>query len=83
MYAYFNGLTPVTFVIVELFIKATEDPRLGDNSRVSVGTVAEKVEVQNTRRRANFRPLSKAMLDSTMSLTIVTTVKGYWQILHW
>lgn len=63
MYAYFSGVRSVKFVIVEPFTNAGEDSRLGDNSRVSVGTVAENVEAENIKRRANFRPLPKAMLN--------------------
>ena len=61
MYAYFNGVTPVKFVIVEPFTNAREDSWLGDNSNVSVGTVAENVEAQNKQRRANLSPFSKAI----------------------
>ena len=67
MYAYFNGLTSVQFVIVEPFTNAREDSSLGDNSKVSVATAAENVEVQNIKRRAHFSPFSKAMLHSKMS----------------
>ena len=83
MYAYFNGVTSVKYVIVEPFTNAREDSWLGDNSKVSVGTAAEKVEAQNMKRRASFSPFSKAMLRSTMSRFILTTIQGYWQILHW
>ena len=67
MYAYFSGVRSVKFVIVEPFTNATEDSRLGDNSRVSVGTVAENVEAENIKRRAHVRPLPKAMLSLTTS----------------
>ena len=83
MYAYFNGVISVKFVVVEPFTNAMEDSRLGDNSRLSVGTVAENVEAENTKRRANLRPLPKAMLSSTMSRFIATTTRAYWQSLHW
>ena len=83
MYAYFSGVRSVKFVIVEPFTNAREDSRLGDNSRVSVGTVAENVEAENINRSANVRPLPKAMLNITTSRVIVTTGRDYWQILHW
>ncbi len=63
IYAYFNEAISVKFVIVEPFTNAMEDSRLGDNSRVFVGTVAENVEAQNIKRRANFRPFWEAMLS--------------------
>ena len=83
IYAYFNEVLSVKFVIVEPFTNAMEDSRLGDNSRVFVGTVAENVEAQKVKRRANFRPFWKAILSSTMSQFIATTVMGFWQVLHW
>ena len=61
MYAYLNGVTSVKFVIDEPFTDAREDSSLGDNAKVSVGTVAENVEAQNNKRRANLSPFSKAI----------------------
>ncbi len=78
MYAYFNGVMSVKFVIVEPFTNATDDSRLGDKLKVSVGTVAENVETENIKRRANFRPSAKAILSSIMLRVIVTTVTDYW-----
>lgn len=62
MYSYFDRLTSVQFVLVEPFTNAREDSWLGDNSKVSVATAAENVEVQHIKRRAHFSPFSKAML---------------------
>lgn len=61
MYAYFDGVTSVKFVIVEPFTNAREDSWLGDNAKVSVGTVAENVEAQKNKRRANLSPFPKAI----------------------
>ena len=83
MSAYFNWVTAVKFVITEAFTNALEDSRLGDSSRVCVGTVAENVEAENIKIRAIFRPFPKAMLSPTMSRAIATTMSDYWQILHW
>ena len=78
MYAHFNRVMSVKFVIVEPFTNATEVSRLGDNSRVSVGTVAENVETENIKRSADFRHFSKAILSSTVLRVVATTLRDYW-----
>ena len=64
-------------MIIEPFTNAVEDSRLGNNSRVCVGTVAENVETENIKRRANFKPFRNAMLNSTMSRVITNDYKGF------
>ena len=64
-------------MIIEPFTNAVEDSRLGKSSRVCVGTVAENVETENIKRRANFRPFPKAMLNSIMSEFIANDYEGF------
>ena len=64
MWAYFSWVISVKFVIIEAFTNALEDSWLGDSSRVCVGTVAENVDAENVKRRANCRTFSKAISES-------------------
>ena len=83
MSAYFNWVTAVKFVTIEAFTNPLEDSRLGDSPRVCVGTVAENVDAENIKIRANFRPFPKAILSPTMSRAIAMTMSDHWQMLHW